>query len=120
MTLRRFVAFLLLSEAFAVTTFGLGWWSVPIVAAIWGAVDESPRRASFAAICAAVGWGTLLLLDAARGSIGEIASQLGGVMRVPVPALYLLTIAFPALLAWSAAALVPRIRRRRSAAVIAR
>ncbi|MDO8500492.1 MAG: hypothetical protein Q7S20_01455 [Gemmatimonadaceae bacterium] len=110
--MRNLVKALLLAEAFAVTTFGLGWWSVPIVAALWAAFSTDPGRARMAALCAAGGWATLLLLDAVRGPVGLMASQLGVVMHVPAGVLYVLTLVFPALLAWSAATLAPRFRGR--------
>ena len=111
--MRVFVKFLLLSEAFAVMTFGAGWWAVPVVAALWG-MFGSPvaTRGRFAAACAAFGWGSLLMLHATRGSVSAVASQVGEVMGVPPAALYGLTILFPALLAWSAATLSPVLRRR--------
>jgi hypothetical protein len=40
-----------------------------------------------------------------------MAARLGGVMRIPAFVLILLTLIFPALLAWSAAALVNAFRR---------
>ncbi len=114
--MREIVKFLLLSEAFAVATFGLGWWSVPVVAGLWGIFGvPASRRAPFAALCATFGWASLLALHTARGSIGVVSSQIGEVMRVPPEALFALTLLFPALLAWSAAALVSGLRDRRVA-----
>ncbi|MEO5580962.1 MAG: hypothetical protein ABIR58_09900 [Gemmatimonadaceae bacterium] len=108
--------FLLLSEAFAVATFGLGWWSVPVVAALWGIFGTpASRQALFAALCATFGWASLLALHAARGSIGAVAAQISEVMRLPSGVLYALTLLFPALLAWSAAALASGLRDRRVA-----
>jgi hypothetical protein len=102
------VKYVLLAEAFAVTTYGVGWWSVPVVAALWGLFSDDAHRARNAAIAAAGGWGTLLLLDAVRGPVGTMARQLGEVMGVPSLVLYLLTLTFPALLAWSAATMFRR------------
>ena len=99
---------LLLAEAFAVATYGIGWWSVPIIAAAWALFSSDAKSARFAALCAAGGWATLLLLDVAKGPVAAMASRLGGVMGVPSVVLLLVTLLFPALLAWSAAALVPR------------
>ena len=103
-----FVKYLLLSEGFAVTTYGTGWWSVAVVAALWGLFSTDPHRARNAAIAAAGGWGTLLLLDVARGPVSTMATQLGDLMGVPSVVLYLLTLLFPALIAWSAATLFRR------------
>ena len=102
------VKYVLLAEAFAVATYGVGWWSVPVVAALWGFFSGDAHRARNAALAAAGGWGTLLLLDAARGPVGTMARQLGEVMGVPSLVLYALTLLFPALLAWSAATMFRR------------
>ncbi len=109
--MRTAVKLILLAEAFAVATFGLGWWSVPIVGALWGALSREPRRAILAGVCAAVGWLTLLILDVARGSVGVMGTQLAEVMSVPTAVLYFVTLLFPALLAWCAAVLAPQLRR---------
>jgi hypothetical protein len=111
MSARTLVKFALLAEAFAVTTFGLGWWSVPLLAAAWGLASRNPRKAGFAAFAALVGWATLLLLDVARGPVGTMGTQLAGVMKLPAFALYALTLIFPMLLAWCAATLMPTLRK---------
>ena len=108
--MKKLVMVILLAEAFAVTTFGLGWWSVPVVAAVFALISSSDRRAMIAAGCAAGGWLTLLLLDFAKGPVGMMGTRLGGVMGLPPIALYAVTLIFPALMAWSAATLVPRVR----------
>lgn len=114
--MRDFVKFLLLSEAFAVATFGAGWWTVPVVAALWGFfAAPSSRQSLFVAACAAFGWACLLMLNVARGPVSSVAAQLGQVMRVPPFGLYLLTLIFPALLALTAATLVIAVRRSRAA-----
>lgn len=109
--MRIFVKFILLAEAFAVATYGFGWWIVPLVGAGWGLLSRDVAKARFAALAAAVGWATLLLLDVSRGPVGVMGSQLAGVMKLPAIALYLLTLIFPALLAWCAATLTPTIRK---------
>lgn len=111
MSMRGFVKAVLLAEAFAVATFGLGWWSVPIVAAAWALISSDPKRARVAAICAAGGWASLLALDILKGPVITMGNQLGTIMSLPPVVLYLLTLLFPALLAWSAAALVPSWRK---------
>ena len=108
--LSRLVKAVLLAEAFAVATFGLGWWTVPVIAALYGIASTNPYRARTAALCAVGGWATLLLLDAIKGPVSAMASRLGGVMGLPGVVLLLITLIFPALLAWSAAAIVPSLR----------
>ncbi len=98
-----FVKYLLLSEAFAVTTYGLGWWSVPIVAAVWSVFSTDAHRVRNAGLAAAAGWASLLLLDVWRGPVSTMADQLGALMGLPPFFLYAVTLAFPTILAWSAA-----------------
>jgi hypothetical protein len=111
--LRTLVKFVLLAEAFAVGTFAVGWWSVPILAAAWAlaaAPDAKPVRS--ATICATAGWCSLLLLDATRGPIGRVGTQLAGVMLVPFVALIVITLLYPALLALSASTVAAAFRSR--------
>ena len=113
MMLRAVVKFLLLSEAFAVATYASGWWAIPLVALVCGLVmNREGRPIYYSTICAAAGWLSLLLLDAARGPLGEVASRFGGVLGFPPAALILTTLIFPALLAWSASALGAVIRAK--------
>ena len=116
--MKTFVKIVLLAELFAVATYALGWWTVPIVAAGWAIKSSDAKPARMAAICAAGGWATLLLLDAAKGPVGTMASKLGGVMGVPGFVLLVLTLVFPALLAWSAATLAQGLRRTRSTSAV--
>jgi len=110
--LSKAVKFLLLTEAFAVVTYAVGWWGVPVLALICGlAVDPKARALRFVALCAPAGWASLLLLDAARGPLGELARRFAGVMGLPPLVLILITLLFPALLAWSAASIGVAIRR---------
>ena len=111
--MRSAVKFLLLAEGFAVATYALGWWTVPLVGLACGLFmnrDGSPIR--YATVCAAAGWLSLLLLDAARGPVGEVAARLGGVMGLPPTALVVCTLLFPALLAWSASSIGVAARGR--------
>ena len=108
--LSRAIKAILLAEAFATATFGFGWWTVPVIAAVYGLISTNPKRARTAALCALGGWATLLLLDAAKGPVAAMASRLGGVMGVPSTVLLILTLVFPAALAWSAAAFMRSLR----------
>ena len=110
--MRAFVKALLLAELFAVATYALGWWTVPVIAAVWGIASRDRKPARLAALCAAAGWATLLILDVVKGPVDTMATTLGGVMGVPAFVLLLLTLIFPALLAWSAAALFSSFRRK--------
>ena len=113
MSMRTIVKAILIAELFAVATYALGWWTVPLIAAAWGFVSRDENVAPYTALCAMAGWATLLLLDAAKGPVANMAARLGGVMGIPSVLLYVLTLLFPALLAWSAAKLSAGLFLRR-------
>jgi hypothetical protein len=110
--MRNLVKVVLLAELFAVATYALGWWTVPVVAAVYAIMSRDSNRARVAALCAGAGWATLLLLDSLRGPVGNMAVRLGGIMGLPGYVLLILTLVFPALLAWCAAALVSQLMRK--------
>jgi hypothetical protein len=100
----------LLLALFGVNLMGtvvLGWWTVPLFGVIWGWFSPmrltAVRAANGAALCAALAWGLLLGWAALHGPLGELARRLGVVMHLPAPALLVITLLFPAALAWSAA-----------------
>ena len=102
----RFIArVLLLAISFGIGTWILGWWSVPLFAAVAGVLARDARRQAIAAgIAAAVAWGALLAWSAITGSVWSFSRIVGGAVGVSGPLLILVTFLFPALLAWSAAA----------------
>lgn len=105
--MRNAGSFAILVAAFTLAA-GIGWWTIPLVAALWGLLrPRVARPAGTAAVAAGLAWMLWLVFDAlrGRGALGTLATRLGGLLRVPVPALVLLVILFPALLAWSACAL---------------
>jgi hypothetical protein len=103
---------LFVAAAMAALTWLLGWWGVALAAAIIGVVFRQQGGGGWrVAVAAALAWGALLVLDAATGPLGQLSTTLGGVMRVPGSVLVLLTLAFPALLAWSVATVVAGTRR---------
>ena len=113
--MRPLLRTLLLATALAAATWAFGWWSIPLVAAVWGWIAASLRRpVLLAAAAAAAAWGALLAWTwaSAAGPTAALASALGGVMRAPPAALVCLTILFPALLAACAAHLAVAFRRR--------
>ena len=95
---------IVLAAAFAFLTWWLGWWTVPLLAGGWGVLARRRRGAVLlAALAAALGWAILLAWTTAHGPIGELARRLGALMGLPPAILVMLTLAFPALLAGSAA-----------------
>jgi hypothetical protein len=106
---------LLLAAALAAATWAFGWWSVPVVAAIWGWIAASLRRPVLVAAAAAAGsWAALLAWTwaASAGAASSLGASLGAVMQLPPFALIALTLAFPALLAACAAQLAVAARRQ--------
>jgi hypothetical protein len=110
---RAVVKFVLIAEAFSVGTYALGWWAVPLIALLCGLVISVDGRPVFYSTAgAAAGWSMLLLLDAARGPLGEVGTRFGGVMGFPPAALFVTTLLFPALLAWSASSIGAAARKK--------
>jgi len=105
----------LLATAFAVATFALGWWAVPLVAAGYAAITTAQRgSAILSGVAAMLGWGALLAITASRGPVGTLAAELGGVLQLRPIGVYAVTIAFPGLLAISAAVVARALASRRS------
>jgi hypothetical protein len=96
--------------AAAATAVG-GWWTIPLLAAVWMRVV--PRDAATATICAlgaVSGWALLLGWDAAHGPVGTVARRVGGVFLLPAWGFVGLTLLFAALLAATAATAARRGR----------
>ena len=66
-------------------------------------------RAWSVALGASEGWAILLVVDMLGGPLGRVATTLGGAMSIPSPALLLVTLLFPALIAWSAATMAAEV-----------
>jgi hypothetical protein len=94
----------LLATAFALATWVLGWWAVPVVAAVYAAISAAQRSSAvISGIAAMLGWGVLLAIDAARGPVGTLAAELADILRLSPAGIYAVTIAYPGLLAITAA-----------------
>jgi len=98
--MKRLICFILVGASGVLGTWTLGWWAVPAVALIAGLARCRPGIVSAAS---ATAWLILLLMDVASGSIGRVAELLAGIMGFPAAALFVVTLALPALLGWSAA-----------------
>lgn len=90
----------------------IGWWAVPVAAAIFGAITRNDRGGPVVAgVGAVLAWGALLVYDAWRGPVGTVADTLGGVLQVRPIAVYVLTLSFVGLLAICAALVARTIAR---------
>lgn len=109
--MKRRLSFVALVAAFGLGT-GLGWWAVPVVAALWGGLRPAvDGPAGTAALAAGSAWALWLLRDwqANHDAMGILSTRLGGIMGVPPAVLIVATLTLGALLAWSAAALAGAI-----------
>jgi hypothetical protein len=105
---------LFVAAAIAALTWLLGWWGVLVVALVIGFVFRAEGGGGWRiAVAAALAWLALLAVDAASGPVGLVGTRLAGVMRVPAAVLVVVTLLFPALLAWSAATTVAMALGRR-------
>jgi hypothetical protein len=106
------IAFLGIAFAIATLTWLLGWWGVVVAALVAGVLlRRRPGTAWLAALAAIAGWGALIVVDTFGGRFAPLAASIAGVMRVPAPALLVVTLLFGALLAWSAAVVGSEIGR---------
>ena len=116
MSLRRALAFLVLTAAFVLGSL-IAWWVIPAIGLLWGALRPAVRRPALTAgWAAALAWTLWVVLDVvqSRGAFGPFLTRFAGLFSVPGPLLLVLTVAFAGLLAWSAAALAGGVRGRGS------
>jgi hypothetical protein len=100
----QLIRFALLAAAYAIATYAVGWWAVPVVAAVYAVITSAQRgSAILSGFAAMLGWGALLAITASQGPVGTLAAELGGVLQLKPVAVYAATIALPGLLAVSAA-----------------
>jgi hypothetical protein len=98
------IALLVVVVVMAALTWVLGWWAVPLVAVVAGAVLRRRRGISWLIALASAGaWGAIVLVDSAHGRLPVLAATLGGLLKVPGALLLAVSLLFAALLAWSAA-----------------
>ncbi|MGQ0650205.1 MAG: hypothetical protein ACT4P7_21895 [Gemmatimonadaceae bacterium] len=105
-----FLHLVILALTIALGTVLLGWWAVPVLAALYGLVARETRRPGLvAAVAAAAAWGGYLsILSFGGAPVSRFAGDLAHAMSLPVWAPHLATMLFPALLAGPAAWLSAR------------
>lgn len=110
--MKRGVWFMGLVATIATCTWVLGWWMVPVLGGVYGFVrSRDAATPLLAGLAAMLAWGILLMLSAAGAPAGSVSDAVGQAMRVGPGALLALTLAYPALLAASAAGLVKALTR---------
>ena len=98
------LAFLAVAAGVATLTWLLGWWGVVVAGLIAGVLLRQRNGAAWlVALAAMAGWSALIVVDMLGGRFSTLAASIANVMRVPAPALLVVTLLFGALLAWSAA-----------------
>ena len=103
----------LLALSFGIGTWILGWWAIPLFATTAAILARDVRHLPGAiAIAAAAAWAVLLVWSAIQGSVWTFARIAGGAMGISGFLLIVVTLAFPAALAWSAAAVAQFLSTR--------
>ena len=116
MRARDLVLFIVRTTGFALVTATGGWLAVPVTAAVWSTLASAERyRELRLALAAAASWGLLLAWSSSGVGNAKLLALLGAIFHVPGWAFVLLTLAVPALLAWSAAVVTSAISSEISA-----
>lgn len=103
---------LLLALSFTIGTWILGWWSVPLFAAVAAVMARYVRHQGIAAgLAATIAWAALLAWSATAGSVWSFSRIAGGAMGISGVALIVVTLIFPAALAWLATTVVQLLAR---------
>lgn len=101
-----------LTLAIAAGTWIGGWWMVPVIAGAYGAWGAHRASAVLTAMLAGAGaWGLLLACNASVGPVFRLTQLFGTMFRMSGITLVVLTVAYAALLAVSAAAFARGLRR---------
>ncbi len=117
--MRTLASLLGLTLALAAATAIAGWWTVPVVAALWTVLLPRPGAALYAAIAGVFAWGALLLWSAQSAPIGALDILLTKILGVPAGGPIVLTLAYAGLLAGSAAMVAQAIGSRARAGATA-
>lgn len=107
------VRVLLLALAFAIGTAWYGWWTVPVLAFGYAAMDATQwRRGWLSALAAVTAWGAILLWGLARNPMmWTTSARVAGMLSTSPWLLLALTLSFAALLAGPAAVFGAAVRR---------
>jgi hypothetical protein len=112
MSARDWILLVVRATGFALVTATGGWLTVPLTAAVWSALPTAERHREIRlALAAVVSWSVLLLWNARQGDTSRLLTVLAGTLQVPPASLVVLTLAIPALLAWSASVIANAIGR---------
>ena len=105
---------LTLAVAIATGTALVGWWAVPALGLAYGVWRGSEAVPLAACAAAAAGWAALMIFNLFGGPTIALSELLGAFLGVPMWVLPLVTLAFPALLAGTSAAVGSALRPKSS------
>jgi hypothetical protein len=112
MNARDWILLIVRATGFALVTATGGWMTVPLTAGVWSALPTGERhREVKLALAAVLSWSVLLYWSTRQGDTGRLLAVLGGTLQVPPVSLIVLTLAIPALLAWSASVVASALGR---------
>jgi len=112
MIARDWILLVVRATGFALVTATGGWLTIPLTAAVWSALPTAERHREIKlALAAVLSWALLLLWNARQGDTSRLLAVLGGTLQVPPVSLIVLTLALPALLAWSASIVASAVGR---------
>ena len=104
--MRRIGRIALFGAIAAAGTAVVGWWTIPILAALWVRLLPSDRgEVTTTLFGAAAGWLMLVGLMAFQGPVPAVAATCSAVLGLPRWGFLLVTLLFPAALAGAAALL---------------
>lgn len=101
-----FLRVVLLAALMAGCTMLVGWFAVPVLAAVFAVVVRKASAPGEAALAALLGWGALLARVAMVPAFTTMLPQIGALFGAPGAVVAVLSIALGVLLAWSAARVV--------------
>ena len=105
----------LLAVAFAIGTWVLGWWAVPLLGAVWGVLRRGMSRFGSAFAAAAIAWAVLLAMNAHGGALDRLTTVMGGIFSMPGSLMLAVTVLYAAILAGCAAQVAGITAARRTA-----
>ena len=100
--MRAILRALVLAIVMGAGTYGAGWWTVPLIAVIWTRMHPHAAVRT-TTLAAGLGWAGLLAWTAWQVPVLPLAQRVSGVLLLPSWGLLAATLAFPALLAATAA-----------------
>jgi hypothetical protein len=110
--MRAAVRLIVFAALVAVGTVLGGWWTVPLLAALWVRLlptGRGIRRTT--ALGGALGWGAILGWSARHGPVPAVATRMSAALDLPPWGFAAASLIFPALLAAAAADLFMTHRR---------